>query len=56
MLNLPNSHFIYGGSVNENNIKEYVVSDEIEGFLIGGASLDPTVSCILLNILKIRRK
>jgi len=40
-LNVPNMHFIYGGSVNENNIKEYTKSDEIEGFIIGGASLDP---------------
>ena len=38
---MPNMHFIYGGSVNENNIKEYTKSDEIEGFIIGGASLDP---------------
>ena len=33
--------FIYGGSVNEKNVHEYLVSDEIDGFLIGKASLDP---------------
>lgn len=33
--------FIYGGSVNENNCKEYISSPEIDGFLIGGASLNP---------------
>lgn len=33
--------FIYGGSVTEKTIHEYLQSGEIDGFLIGGASLDP---------------
>ncbi len=33
--------FIYGGSVNKDNATEYLNSKEIDGFLIGGASLDP---------------
>jgi len=33
--------FIYGGSVNEKNIKDYLKTENIDGFLIGGASLDP---------------
>lgn len=33
--------FIYGGSVNKDNAAEYLNSKEIDGFLIGGASLDP---------------
>lgn len=33
--------FIYGGSVNKDNIKLYLRYNEIDGFLIGGASLDP---------------
>ncbi len=37
----PPVKFIYGGSVNKNNAKEYLQHDEIDGFLIGGASLDP---------------
>ena len=41
-LKLPqNCVFIYGGSVNENNVNEYAASPEIHGFLIGKASLDP---------------
>jgi len=41
-LNLPsNTVFLYGGSVNENNAKDYLQSDEIDGFLVGGASLNP---------------
>lgn len=41
-LNLPqNVVYLYGGSVNENNAKDYVQSDKIDGLLVGGASLNP---------------
>jgi len=41
-LNLPDKNvFIYGGSVDENNVQEYLNTKEINGFLIGSASLDP---------------
>lgn len=41
-LNLkPGTKFLYGGSVNNNNAADYLNSDKIDGFLIGGASLDP---------------
>ena len=30
----------YGGSVKENNVKEYMESEDINGVLVGGASLD----------------
>ncbi len=33
--------FLYGGSVNPNNIKTLKEIDDIDGFLIGGASQDP---------------
>lgn len=36
-----NSTFIYGGSVNEKTIKDYLDSSEIDGFLVGGASNNP---------------
>lgn len=40
-LNLPkDTIFFYGGSVNETNMKEYILSDQIDGFIVGGASLD----------------
>lgn len=32
----------YGGSVKPNNIKEYMAQPDIDGALVGGASLDPT--------------
>ena len=31
---------LYGGSVNRNNAKELITLDDVDGFLIGGASLD----------------
>ena len=41
-LKLPkNVIFIYGGSVNKNNVPSYLRSQEIDGLLVGGASLDP---------------
>lgn len=33
--------YIYGGSVNEKDIGTYLSYNEIDGFLSGGASLDP---------------
>ena len=33
--------FLYGGSVDEKNASGYFVTDEIDGFLIGTACLDP---------------
>jgi len=40
---------IYGGSVDANNIKNYLTLDNISGALVGGASLDPLS---FTNILK----
>ncbi len=41
-IKLPkNVKFIYGGSVNKDNVGEYLQHEEIDGFLSGGASLDP---------------
>ena len=33
-------HILYGGSVNSTNAKELIQIDGVDGFLIGGASLD----------------
>ena len=32
---------LYGGSVNSNNIGDYITQKNINGVLVGGASLDP---------------
>ncbi len=36
---IPGAKVLYGGSVNEKNVREYVGFDEIDGALVGGASL-----------------
>ena len=37
----PGVRILYGGSVNEKNIGSLLAEDEINGVLVGGASLDP---------------
>lgn len=43
---------LYGGSVNENNAPELIKEKDVEGFLVGTASLDPVrfykiaISCV----------
>jgi triosephosphate isomerase (TIM) len=32
---------LYGGSVNAKNVAELVAERELDGVLVGGASLDP---------------
>lgn len=45
-------YVLYGGSVNEDNIKDYVDKENIDGVLVGGASLDPKSFVSLINKLK----
>lgn len=35
-------HILYGGSVNKNNASELMNQEDIDGLLVGGASLDPS--------------
>ncbi len=41
LKNIIDAHFLYGGSVNSKNIGDFLKYDEIEGVLVGGASLNP---------------
>ena len=43
--------FIYGGSVNKDNIHSYLSSSSIDGVLIGSASLDKNSIEEMLNII-----
>ena len=43
---------LYGGSVKETNIKEILQQSDIDGALIGGASLDPKAFVNMCNIAK----
>jgi triosephosphate isomerase len=42
---------LYGGSVNPKNIDEIMTQPEIDGALVGGASLDPTGFARIVNYL-----
>ncbi len=43
---------LYGGSVKPNNIKEYLLQKDVDGALVGGASLDPvSYKELLTNLL-----
>ncbi len=35
------SRFLYGGSVKKENAEDYLKIDKVDGFLLGGASLNP---------------
>ena len=43
-----NSRIIYGGSVTDKNCDELIQVKDVDGFLVGGASLKPT----FLNIVE----
>jgi len=48
---------LYGGSVKPGNIRSFMAQDEIDGALVGGASLDPLeFAKMLFEILKGRPK
>ncbi len=40
-LSLGDSKFLYGGSVNDANLSDYLQTEQIDGLLVGGASLNP---------------
>jgi triosephosphate isomerase len=46
---LANCRLLYGGSVNPENITAYVQQPNIDGGLVGGASLDPASFAALLE-------
>lgn len=37
----PDTTFLYGGSTDETNMKEYLATTQIDGFLVGTSSLNP---------------
>jgi len=48
-LNNCNICLLYGGSVNENNASDLLTVDEVDGFLIGSASVDADVFYNIYN-------
>ena len=50
-LSNPDMSILYGGSVNPKNIDEIMIQPEIDGALVGGASLDPVGFARIVNYL-----
>ena len=48
-----NNHIIYGGSVNKKNADELINVSSVDGFLIGGASLDSESFKSIIKIVQI---
>lgn len=48
-LSNPDVSILYGGSVKPDNIDEIMTQPEIDGALVGGASLDPTGFARIIN-------
>jgi triosephosphate isomerase len=48
---IPTTRVLYGGSVNAKNILEFVGRNEIDGALIGGASVNPKEFNKMLKII-----
>ena len=42
---------LYGGSVKPDNIKGLMAQEELDGALVGGASLDPKSFAAIVNFL-----
>ena len=42
---------LYGGSVKPDNVKSLMAQPEIDGALVGGASLDPVSFASIVNYL-----
>ncbi len=40
---------LYGGSVNPQNAKEFLKAENVDGLLVGGASLDPNTFLEIIN-------
>lgn len=49
-LEIGNFKFIYGGSVNEQNAEDFIKQNNIQGVLVGGASLKKDEFAKILNI------
>jgi triosephosphate isomerase len=45
-----NVRILYGGSVKPDNADSLIAQSEIDGFLVGGASLDPVSFAALVNL------
>lgn len=49
-----NIRVIYGGSVNEKNCRDLAKEKDVDGFLVGGASLKPGCECPFVPLVCFR--
>lgn len=50
------AHVLYGGSVNLSNSHEFLLEKDIDGLLVGGASLDPVIFAGIVKNTVLTRK
>lgn len=48
----PDIPIIYGGSANAGNVSQFIKKQNLDGFLVGGASLNPPEFEKMINLLK----
>lgn len=48
------TRILYGGSVTEKNCKELAKQPDIDGFLVGGASLKPACKCFRNIVFRVK--
>jgi triosephosphate isomerase len=52
LVELADVPILYGGSMNASNVASYLAQPQINGGLVGGASLDPEGFAILVASAK----
>ena len=50
--NLTPKTYLYGGSVNSSNVRSFLSEDEVDGVLIGGASVDKEEFVKILSVVQ----
>ena len=48
----PKTCFMYGGSVNSGNVRSFLAEDEVDGVLIGGASVNKDEFVKILSVVR----
>ena len=49
---LQSMRFLYGGSLDDKNIEEYLKNTDVDGFIIGRAALDPRILMTMFRLIE----
>ncbi len=52
MKAVQSMRFLYGGSLDDKNIEEYLRETEVDGFIIGRAALDPRILMTMFRLIE----